>query len=102
MVRDRFERVEIPDAVLGLCATLAGAGHGVWVVGGCVRDHLIGRPVGDWDLCTTARPDALMKLFPRAIPTGLQHGTVTVMVGKVAHEITTLRGDAAYSDGRRP
>ena len=101
-LRTTVDRARIPKAALDLCARLAERGHGAWVVGGCVRDHLMGRDVADWDLCTTAPPDELMKVFPRAIPTGIDHGTITVMVGKVGYEITTLRGETTYSDGRRP
>lgn len=101
-LRTRVDRGAIPPAALGLCTQIAQRGHGVWVVGGCVRDHLLGRDVADWDLCTTARPDELLKIFPRAIPTGIEHGTITVMVDKVGFEITTLRGETTYTDGRRP
>jgi tRNA nucleotidyltransferase (CCA-adding enzyme) len=73
-----------------------------WLVGGCVRDLLMGRPHTDWDLATNALPEEVMKIFPRTIPTGIDHGTVTVMVGKEPIEVTTLRGEGAYSDGRRP
>jgi tRNA nucleotidyltransferase (CCA-adding enzyme) len=73
-----------------------------WLVGGCVRDLLMGRPHTDWDLATSALPQEVMKIFPRTIPTGIEHGTVTVMVGKEPIEVTTLRGEGAYSDGRRP
>lgn len=67
-----------------------------------MRDSLLGKDVADWDLATDARPDALVKLFPRAIPTGLQHGTVTVVMHGHHYEVTTLRGETSYSDGRRP
>ncbi len=73
-----------------------------WVVGGCVRDSLLGKPVADWDVATDAKPEELVKIFPRAIPTGLQHGTVTLVVSGKHYEITSLRGESTYSDGRRP
>src|SRR5215472_10169390 len=92
----------VPTAVLDICARLRAAGQRAWIVGGCVRDLLLGREASDWDVCTDARPDRLLKLFPRAIPTGIQHGTITVVLGKEHYEITTLRGEGAYSDGRRP
>jgi tRNA nucleotidyltransferase (CCA-adding enzyme) len=63
---------------------------------------LLGREVSDWDLCTDARPDELMRIFPRAIPTGIEHGTVTVVVAGKHYEVTSLRGEGAYTDGRRP
>jgi tRNA nucleotidyltransferase (CCA-adding enzyme) len=72
------------------------------VVGGCVRDHLLGRAVSDWDVCTSARPEEVVRLFPRSIPTGMAHGTVTVVRGGAHYEVTTLRGEGTYSDGRRP
>ncbi|MBI5514351.1 MAG: CCA tRNA nucleotidyltransferase [Deltaproteobacteria bacterium] len=92
----------IPSAVKDLCGRLASRGHGSWIVGGCVRDHLLGRAVNDWDLCTTARPRELLEVFPRAVPTGIDHGTLTVVVDRVPYEVTTLRGEGTYTDGRRP
>jgi tRNA nucleotidyltransferase (CCA-adding enzyme) len=67
-----------------------------------VRDLLMGRPHSDWDLATDALPKEVMAIFPRTIPTGIDHGTVTVMVGKTPIELTTLRGEGAYTDGRHP
>ncbi len=92
----------LPSDVLEVCARLHGAGKRAWVVGGCVRDSLMNRPVSDWDIATDALPDELMKIFPRAIPTGIEHGTVTVVHRKKHFEVTTLRGEGAYTDGRRP
>ena len=62
----------------------------------------LGRPASDWDVATDARPKELLRIFPRAIPTGIEHGTVTVLAGGASYEVTTLRGDGSYSDGRRP
>jgi tRNA nucleotidyltransferase (CCA-adding enzyme) len=62
----------------------------------------MGREVSDWDICTSASPQQVMKIFPKVIPTGVQHGTVTVLMGKTGYEVTTLRGETTYSDGRRP
>nr|WP_153820516.1 CCA tRNA nucleotidyltransferase [Polyangium spumosum] len=73
-----------------------------WIVGGCVRDLLRGAPAKDWDVATDARPEEVMRMFRKVIPTGLQHGTVTVLLRGVHYEVTTLRGEGAYSDGRRP
>ena len=67
-----------------------------------MRDSLLGKAVSDWDVCTDARPEELVKIFPKAIPTGLQHGTVTVVQRGHHYEVTTLRGETTYSDGRRP
>jgi tRNA nucleotidyltransferase (CCA-adding enzyme) len=92
----------VPPEVLAVHARLRSRGKRAWVVGGCVRDALLGRPVSDWDLATDARPDELLQAFPRAIPTGIEHGTVTVRMGAFPVEVTTLRGEGAYSDGRRP
>jgi tRNA nucleotidyltransferase (CCA-adding enzyme) len=92
----------VPKDVLDICERLRASGKRAWVVGGCVRDLVLGREVSDWDVCTDARPDALMTIFPRAIPTGIQHGTVTVVHRKQHYEVTTLRGEGAYTDGRRP
>lgn len=90
-----------PDA-LGICHRLQQAGKRAWIVGGCVRDSLLGKAIADWDIATDAHPKELMKLFPKAIPTGLSHGTVTVVMRGHHYEVTTLRGETTYSDGRRP
>lgn len=99
---------KIPDDVLEVCRRLKEAGHAAFIVGGSVRDLLMGRSPGDFDMATSALPDATMRLFGSryAIPTGLQHGTVTVLAGKPPAqrhvEVTTFRGEGAYLDGRRP
>lgn len=92
-----------PGAALLLDA-LHGAGHAAYAVGGCVRDSLLGLAPHDWDLCTSARPEQVMALFgeEKCIPTGLQHGTVTVKRGGRLYETTTFRTEGAYSDGRHP
>ena len=92
-----------PGAALLLDA-LHGAGHAAYAVGGCVRDSLLGLDPHDWDLCTSARPEQMMALFgeEKCIPTGLQHGTVTVKQGGRLYETTTFRTEGAYSDGRHP
>ncbi len=92
-----------PGAALLLDA-LHGAGHAAYAVGGCVRDSLLGLAPHDWDLCTSARPEQVMELFgeEKCIPTGLQHGTVTVKQGGRLYETTTFRTEGAYSDGRHP
>ena len=83
---------------------LRRAGHKAYLVGGCVRDSLAGRTPQDWDICTSARPRQTMELFgtERCIPTGLQHGTVTVRQGEGLYEVTTFRVEEGYSDGRHP
>lgn len=103
----------IPRSVTSLCARLGEAGYRAWVVGGCVRDLVLAEMVGgsasaaarvrnDWDLATDALPEEVMRIFPRVIPTGIRHGTVTVLDGGTGYEVTTLRGETTYSDGRRP
>lgn len=99
---DSFDLAHVPADALGICERLRSAGKRAWIVGGCVRDTLLGKSISDWDVATDALPKELMKLFPRAIPTGLQHGTVTVVMHGQHYEVTTLRGETTYSDGRRP
>ena len=87
-----------------LLTRLHPAGHAAYAVGGCVRDSLLGQTPHDWDLCTSATPEQVLELFGEAhcIPTGLQHGTVTVKHGGELYEITTFRTEGAYTDGRHP
>ena len=87
-----------------LLDALHRAGFAAYAVGGCVRDSLLGQSPHDWDLCTSARPEQVMALFgeEKCIPTGLQHGTVTVKQGGRLYETTTFRTEGAYSDGRHP
>ena len=87
-----------------LLTRLHAAGYAAYAVGGCVRDSLLGQTPHDWDLCTSATPEQVLELFGEAhcIPTGLQHGTVTVKHGRELYEITTFRTEGAYSDGRHP
>jgi tRNA nucleotidyltransferase (CCA-adding enzyme) len=99
----------VPAEVRELCQRLKEAGHRSWVVGGCVRDELLraqagaaGAPRGDWDIATSALPEQVTTLFRRVIPTGIQHGTVTVLMREGQYEVTTLRGETSYTDGRRP
>lgn len=99
----------VPSEVRELSARLAEHGHRSWIVGGCVRDELLSEARGevtasrnDWDIATSARPEQVMKLFRRVIPTGIQHGTVTVLLAGGQYEVTTLRGETSYTDGRRP
>lgn len=95
--------MKIPEYVQGVLRTLNGAGFEAWCVGGCVRDALLGRTPGDWDVTTGALPEETMALFPgHAIPTGLQHGTITVRRDHQSVEVTTYRLDGPYHDHRRP
>jgi tRNA nucleotidyltransferase (CCA-adding enzyme) len=102
MARDHVDLADVPRDVLDLCERLRSKGKRAWIVGGCVRDQLLERPVADWDVATDARPKELLALFPRAIPTGIEHGTVTVVKDGRHYEVTTLRGEGTYTDGRRP
>ena len=92
----------LPRAIRGILETLEAAGHRGYVVGGCVRDALLGKVPDDFDICTSALPEQTMALFPRTIPTGLQHGTVTVLYEGMTAEVTVFRRETTYSDHRRP
>ena len=102
MSTEEIDLSVVPRDVFVLCERLRAVGKRAWIVGGCVRDLMLGRAVNDWDVCTDAKPDEMLKVFPRAIPTGIDHGTITVVMNKVHYEVTTLRGEGAYTDGRRP
>ena len=94
----------IPAGARYILQALAGAGFEAYLVGGCVRDLLRGVPPHDWDVCTSARPEETKRCFAgqRMLETGLKHGTVTLLVGGEAYEITTYRTEGPYSDSRRP
>lgn len=92
----------LPAGVKHCLDTLRGAGYAAHPVGGCVRDLLLGRTPGDFDLCTSARPEQTMALFDRTVPTGLKHGTVTVLTADGPVEVTTFRREGGYADGRHP
>ena len=98
----RLLRQQIATPVLDICKELRKSGERAWVVGGCVRDTLRGEQVNDWDVATTALPQKVQQTFRKVIPTGIDHGTVTVLWKGDAYEVTTLRGEGAYTDGRRP
>jgi tRNA nucleotidyltransferase (CCA-adding enzyme) len=91
-----------PDYALAVLERLESAGHEAYFVGGCVRDRVLGRAVGDWDVTTRAHPEEVVALFPRVVPTGLKHGTVTVLSEGEPVEVTTYRVELGYTDGRRP
>lgn len=92
----------IPQGALEILATLEAAGYEAWLVGGCVRDLLMGRVPGDWDITTDALPAQVGQCFPHTIPTGITHGTMTVLLAGKPFEVTTYRTESAYSDFRRP
>lgn len=95
-------RIEIPKKAGYIIKTIIDAGFEAYVVGGCVRDSILGRQPEDWDITTSATPEQVKKLFPRTIDTGIQHGTVTVMMDKEGFEVTTYRIDGKYEDSRHP
>lgn len=94
----------LPEGAAFVLKRLHERGFEAYVVGGCVRDSLLGRPVHDWDVCTSALPDEMHRAFSdcRVIDTGLQHGTLTVLRDHVGYEVTTFRRDGAYTDHRHP
>ena len=99
-----MQNIRLDAGAAALLARLHGAGYAAYAVGGCVRDSLLGRTPQDWDLCTSARPEQVLALFGegQCIPTGLQHGTVTIKYGGRLYETTTFRTEGAYTDGRHP
>jgi len=92
----------MPDNVIQIISTLEKAGFEAYAVGGCVRDAIMGRVAHDWDITTSANPNQVKELFRRTIDTGIQHGTVTVMIDKEGYEVTTYRLDGVYEDARHP
>ena len=92
----------IPSGAETILNTLEEHGYEAYVVGGCVRDSILGRMPDDWDITTSASPEQVKELFKRTVDTGLQHGTVTVLVEKEGFEVTTYRVDGDYEDGRHP
>lgn len=94
--------MKIPENAASILQTLQDNGYEAYVVGGCVRDMILGREPGDWDITTSAKPLQVKALFRRTIDTGIQHGTVTVMMGNEGYEVTTYRMDGEYEDHRHP
>ncbi|MGN0162610.1 MAG: CCA tRNA nucleotidyltransferase [Candidatus Ornithomonoglobus sp.] len=97
-------KIKIPKAPSELIERLYKSGYKAYIVGGCVRDTVLGRAPHDYDICTSALPEEAMEVFRdyHVIPTGLKHGTVTVMADHTPYEVTTFRIDGSYSDNRRP
>lgn len=95
-------KIHIPAPAKEILERLNEQGYEAYVVGGCVRDMLLGRSPGDWDITTSALPWQVKAVFRRTVDTGIQHGTVTVLMGKEGYEVTTYRIDGEYSDGRHP
>ncbi|MBQ7765606.1 MAG: HD domain-containing protein [Lachnospiraceae bacterium] len=95
-------KINMPQEVKEIIATLQANHFEAYAVGGCIRDSILGREPNDWDITTSASPEEVKALFRRTIDTGIEHGTVTVMVDKTGYEVTTYRIDGKYEDGRHP
>ena len=97
-----MEAISPPKYVRTVLVTLQSRGHLAYLVGGCVRDILLGVHPQDWDVCTSALPEQVLELFPKCITTGIRHGTVTVCVNSRQVEVTTFRSEGSYLDHRHP
>jgi tRNA nucleotidyltransferase (CCA-adding enzyme) len=95
-------KIPIPEEVNSILVKLQKSGYEAYIVGGCVRDALLGREPNDWDITTSALPLEVKRIFVKTVDTGLQHGTVTVLAGGKGYEVTTYRVDGVYEDGRHP
>jgi len=95
-------RIQLPRKVEDIIEKIQAAGFEAYAVGGCIRDSILGREPDDWDITTSAKPEEVKKLFNRTIDTGIQHGTVTVMLDREGFEVTTYRIDGKYEDSRHP
>lgn len=94
--------IQLPCKVNNIIEAIQAAGYEAYAVGGCIRDSILGKEPDDWDITTSAKPEVIKSLFARTIDTGIQHGTVTVMIGKEGFEVTTYRIDGEYEDCRHP
>lgn len=94
--------IQVPEAAKSIIRQLNDHGFEAFVVGGCVRDSLLGRVPEDWDITTSASPTQVKEIFARTVDTGIQHGTVTVLIDRCGYEVTTYRIDGEYEDGRHP
>ncbi len=95
-------KMQLPENVSYIIGKLEEQGYEAFAVGGCVRDAMLGREPEDWDITTSAQPEEIKRVFAKTIDTGIQHGTVTVMIDHVGYEVTTYRIDGEYEDGRHP
>ena len=95
-------KIKMPPSVNMVIDSLHAKGFEAYAVGGCVRDTILAREPDDWDITTSASPQQVKEIFDRTVDTGLEHGTVTVLAGSGAHEVTTYRIDGEYEDGRHP
>ena len=94
--------LKIPPKISIVISVLESRGHQAYIVGGCVRDMLLGKTPNDFDVTTSANPDEVMEIFEKTVPTGIKHGTVTVIIEDEPVEVTTFREEFGYSDNRRP
>ena len=97
-----LSRITLPPDIIVLMDVLNARGYESYLVGGCVRDILLGKTPHDYDVTTQATPEQVKELFPKTIDTGIQHGTVTVVMSSSQYEVTTMRTDGTYSDSRHP
>ena len=95
-------KIDMPNDVEFIINTIKSHGHQAYAVGGCVRDSIMGLTPNDWDITTSALPSDIKGYFNKTIDTGIEHGTVTVMLHNVGYEVTTYRIDGEYKDGRHP
>ena len=94
--------IELPENVKFIIHTLQAQGFEAYAVGGCVRDSFLGRVPGDWDITTSAMPEETKGLFDKTFDTGIEHGTITVLLNHEGYEVTTYRIDGKYEDSRHP
>lgn len=97
-----MKKINLPEDVKLIISSLEESGYEAYAVGGCVRDTLLGKEPSDWDITTNALPEQMKEVFKRTIDTGIQHGTITVLIGKNTYELTTYRIDGEYEDNRHP
>ena len=97
-----YLELQLPENVQKIITTLQMYGYEAYAVGGCVRDSLLNRTPGDWDITTSAMPGETKSLFDKTFDTGIEHGTVTVVFGREGYEVTTYRIDGEYTDSRHP
>ena len=95
-------KIQLPEKVHQIITTLQEHGYEAYAVGGCVRDSILGREPDDWDITTSAAPLETKALCERTFDTGIEHGTITVLIGKEGFEVTTYRIDGEYEDSRHP
>ena len=94
--------IKLPETTAYIIERIEKNGFEAFAVGGCIRDSLLGRVPNDWDITTSAKPEDIMNIFENTVETGIEHGTVTVVIDKEPYEVTTYRIDGDYTDGRHP